>query len=106
MKTYLEARPVFLQTEESIYGHFIICYYSLVIERLIELKLFQDEYSPDSIFEFIRNFKVTENFDGSYINNATSSKFINMLKEKLGLSNIGNLYLSKKDLDNILNYEI
>ena len=106
MKTYLEARPVFLQTEESIYGHFIICYYLLVIERLIELKLFQDEYSPDSIFEFIRNFKVTENFDGSYINNATSSKFINMLKEKLGLSNIGNLYLSKKDLDNILNYEI
>ena len=106
MKTYLEARPVFLQTEDSIYGHFIICYYALVIERLIELKLFHDEYSPDSIFEFIRDFKVTENFDGSYINNATSTKFINMLKEKLGLSNIGNLYLSRKDLDNIMNFEI
>ena len=106
MKTYLEARPVFLQTEESIYGHFIICYYALVIERLIELKLFQDECSPDSIFEFIRDFKVTENFDGSYINNATCSKFINMLKEKLGLSNIGNLYLSRKDLENIMDYEI
>ena len=106
MKTYLEARPVFLQTEESIYGHFIICYYALVIERLIELKLFQDECSPDSIFEFIRDFKVTENFDGSYINNATCTKFINMLKEKLGLSNIGNLYLSRKDLENIMEYEI
>ena len=39
-------------------------------------------------------------------NNATCTKFINMLKEKLGLSNIGNLYLSRKDLENIMNYEI
>ena len=54
----------------------------------------------------IRDFKVTENFDGSYINNATCTKFINMLKEKLGLSNIGNLYLSRKDLENIMDYEI
>ena len=105
MKTYLEARPVFLQNEDSIYGHFIICYYALIIERLLELKIFNDEYSPDSIFEFIRNFKVTENFDGSYINNATSSKFIDMLKSKLGLANIGDLFLSKQELDNIMNYQ-
>ena len=106
MKTYLEARPVYLQNENSIYGHFIICYYALVIERLIELKLFNDEFSPDTIFEFIRSYKITENFDGSYINNATNSKFINMLKKKTGLSKIGNLYLTNKEVNNIMNYEI
>ena len=106
MKTYLEARPVYLQNENSIYGHFIICYYALVIERPIELKLFNDEFSPDTIFEFIRSYKITENFDGSYINNATNSKFINMLKKKTGLSKIGNLYLTNKEVNNIMNYEI
>ena len=40
MKTYLEARPVYLQNKESIYGHFTICYMALTILRLIELKVF------------------------------------------------------------------
>ena len=43
MKTYLEARPVYLQNKESIYGHFTICYMALTILRLIELKVFNDE---------------------------------------------------------------
>ncbi len=38
MKTYLEARPVFLQKQESIYGHFLICYLALTVLRLLEKK--------------------------------------------------------------------
>lgn len=105
MKTYLEARPVYLQTIESIYGHFLICYYALTILRLLELKIFKDELSINQIIDFIRDYKVTETNEGNYINNATKSRAFTYIKEKLGLSKLGNLNLRKKDLENLFNYD-
>ena len=43
MKTYLEARPVYLQTKESIYGHFLIVFLDLLVLRLLELKEFDNQ---------------------------------------------------------------
>lgn len=99
MKSYLEARPVFLSNENSIKGHFLICYVSLTILRLLELKIFNDELPINQIIEFIRQYKITKNYDESYINNSTYSKTFEKIKEKLGLAKLGNLYLSKKDVD-------
>lgn len=39
MKTNLEARPIFVWTEESIQGHFVLCYLALVIQRFLEYRL-------------------------------------------------------------------
>ncbi len=103
MKTYLEARPVFLQTKESIYGHFLICYYALTILRLLELKVFQDALSVGTIIEFIRDFNVTEYAQNSYVNNAHLGSVKKEIKSSIGLSNITNLYLTKKDIDSIIN---
>lgn len=103
MKTYLEARPVYLQNKESIYGHFTICYIALTILRLIELKVFNDELPLCRIIEFIRNYNITEIYDGVFINNATKSSTLNTIKNKLGLSNLSYLNLRKKDVNNILN---
>ncbi len=103
MKTYLEARPVFLQTKESIYGHFLICYYALTILRLLELKVFQDVLSVGTIIEFIRDFNVTEYAQNSYVNNAHLGSVKKEIKSSIGLSNITNLYLTKKDIDSIIN---
>ena len=105
MKSYLEARPVFLQKEESIYGHFLICYLSLVVLRLLELKVFEDELSVNQIVEFIRGYCVTDTGEGIYINNATKSKTFLKIKEKLGLAKLGNLYLKKRDIDLLLKTE-
>ena len=74
MKTYLEARPVYLQKEESIYGHFLICYLSLVVLRLLELKVFNDELSSSELISFIREYNVTETPEKNYINNAIRSE--------------------------------
>ena len=38
MKTNLEARPIYVWTEESIEGHFVICYLTLVLQRYLEYK--------------------------------------------------------------------
>ncbi|MCF3696704.1 transposase, partial [Salmonella enterica subsp. enterica serovar Weltevreden] len=41
LKSNLEARPIFVWTEESIRGHFVICYLALVLQRLLEYMLTQ-----------------------------------------------------------------
>ena len=105
MKTQLEARPAYVSTKETIFGHFLIVYVALVIMRLIELKIFNDEIPIEQLFDFIRDYKVSENYDGSFINNASNTTTYLKVKEKLGLSKLGNVYLSKRDVDLILNTE-
>ena len=99
MKTCLEARPVYVSEQETIFGHFLVVYYALVIMRLIEFKVFDDEIPIEQLFDFVRDYNVTENYDGSFINNATDTPTYRKIKEKLGLAKLGNVYLSKRDLD-------
>lgn len=106
MKTYLEARPVFLQLIESIYGHFLICYLGATILRLLELKVFEDQIPITQLIDFIRDYRVTETGQGSFINNASSSRTFIKIKDKLGLMMLGNLILQKKDIDNIFSCEL
>ena len=103
MKTYLEARPVYLQTKESIYGHFLICYLALTTLRLLEFKVFKEKIPTSRLIEFIRNFYVTEQSNGEYINNCTKSETHTQIKESLGMAKLGQLYLKKRDLESILN---
>lgn len=106
MKTYLEARPVFLQLKETIYGHFLICYIAFTLTRLIELKLFKDEIPPSQLFEFARDFKVTKCRDESYINGASSTSTIKEIQKRLGLRKLTNAYLTKKDVDDFFSLHL
>lgn len=106
MKTYLEARPVFLQKLESIYGHFLICYLGLVLLRLIELKVFNDELPISQIIEFIREYKIAETPEKSFMNLASKTSVLKEIKTRYSLSKLDNAYLAKKDALNILNSEL
>ena len=106
MKTYLEARPVYLQNDESIYGHFTICYLALTLLRLLEFKVFKDTIPVGQLIEFIRKYNFTETPENTYISNATNSKVLEALKKTYGLSKLDNAYLKKKDIDNIINAEL
>ena len=106
MKSYLEARPVFLQLKESIYGHFLICYLSLVVLRLLELKEFNEKISVSEIVNYIREFNATLTDNMIYVNNTSKTKYYIKIKEALGLYKIGCLYLKEKEIDNIINYEL
>lgn len=105
MKSYLEARPAFVQKKESIYGHFLICYLSLVVLRLLELKIFNDELPVNQIIEFIRKYSITDTGEGKYINNSTRSETFLKIKEVLDIAKLGNLFLKKHDLDVLLKYK-
>ena len=99
MKTYLEARPVFLQKKESIYGHFLICYLSLVVLRLLELKVFKDKLPISQIVEFIRQYTFTDSGHGFFVNSSSNNKALFTIKAQLGLFKLDYLFLKKRDLD-------
>lgn len=103
MKTYLEARPVFLQRAESIYGHFTICYLALTVLRLLELKVFKDALPIGQIVDFIKGYGASEDVDGTFVNNAMDSRVLKAVKERYGLAKLDNVKLSKKDVENIIN---
>lgn len=104
MKSDLDARPVFLQKEESIKGHFLICYLTVLLERIFQFKVLKNAYSTSDIFRFFRNFTVTE-AEHKYINTSTSSVFITELAEITRLP-LTNYFLSERQIKSILNYEI
>ena len=58
MKTEFEARPVYVHREDRIKAHFLICYISLLVYRLLEKKL-QGKYTCEKILKTIREMRVT-----------------------------------------------
>ncbi len=104
MKSDLDARPVFLQKEETIKGHFLICYLTVLLERLFQFKILGNEYSTSDIFGFIKDFKVIKG-ENKYINATKSSDFIHGLTEKLKLP-LTNYYLTETQIKAILNYKL
>lgn len=59
MKTEFEARPVYLQREDRIKAHFLICFISLLVYRLLEEKL-DKKYSVEQIIHTLREMNVCE----------------------------------------------
>lgn len=104
MKSDLDARPAFLQKEESIKGHFLICYLTVLLERIFQFKILENRYSTNDIFRFIKDFKVTK-AETKYINTTTSTDFINELTEKLKLP-LTNYFLSETQIKSILNCKL
>ena len=103
-KSYLEARPVYLQTKESIYGHFLICYLSLLLLRLLEFKVFENKLNSSEIVNYIRSFNITE-VDERFVSNILMTNTLKTVKEVTQISCIDNYYLDKKQLQKMLDYE-
>ena len=59
---------MFLQTRETIYGHFLVCYLALFLLRVLEIKCFDNNVSVYDLIAFIRDFRVVRQADGVYIN--------------------------------------
>jgi len=61
-KTYLEARPCFVWTDPHIYGHFLSCFISLVIEKYMlytfKNELGKEEITHEKMLEALRTAEV------------------------------------------------
>ncbi len=54
MKTDFKVRPVYLQTEKHIRSHFLTCFLSLVIYRILEKEL-KEAYTCEEILDTLKN---------------------------------------------------
>lgn len=104
MKSDLDARPVYVQLEETIKGHFLICYLAVLLERLLQFKVLGGRYSTSDINKFIKGFTVTK-ADKAYINTTTDSDFIKAMVIELSLP-LRNYYLSEKEVNAILECQL
>ncbi len=104
MKSDLDARPAFVQKENSIKGHFLICYLAVLLERIFQFNVLDNKYSSSEIFKFIRDFKAVK-AESKYINTTTNSGFINDLSEKFELP-LTNYFLTETQIKSMLNYKL
>lgn len=58
MKTEFEARPVYVRRDDRIKAHFMTCYISLLLYRLLEKKL-GNGYTSNQILETLRSMHMT-----------------------------------------------
>lgn len=100
-KSYLDARPVYVQKKETIYGHFLICYLSLFLLRILEIKVFKNKINSYDLIHFMRDFRVVRDGEGSYINISRNQAVNEKVKELTGLTNLDALYLSEKEVSNL-----
>lgn len=97
MKSDLDARPVYLQKENSIKGHFLICYVTVLLTRILQFKVLENKYSTSNICNFFRDFKLVKINERQYINLTRSSNFIIELASKLNQP-LTNYYLTNKQI--------
>lgn len=101
MKSELDARPVYLQKENSIKGHFLICYIAVLLIRIFQFKVLENKYSTSEICEFIKTFKVIQINEYRYINITRSTRFIEELAGILKQP-ITNYYLTDRQIKMML----
>ena len=104
MKSELDARPVFMKRKETIHGHFLICYLSVLLSRLLQIYELKDEDSMQSIFEFIRDFKLVK-VGNKYVNLATNKELIQKLTSKTKLP-LTNAVISNSQYEKIMSYKM
>ena len=103
-KSYLDARPVYVQKKETIYGHFLICYLSLFLLRVMEIKCFKNGINSYDLVNFMRDFRVVDKGDGTYINISQNQTVNEKIKKLIGLTNLDALYLTEKEIENIFEH--
>ena len=98
MKSELDARPVYLQKENSIKGHFLICYTAVLLLRLLQIHELKNKYSTSEICRFIKEFKVVQINENRYINLTRLSPFIRELSVIMNLP-LTNFYFTQKQIN-------
>ena len=104
MKSDLDARPVYVQKEETIKGHFLICFLTVMLERILQFKIYDNKYTTNDLLNFFKDFSLVKT-DNGYINASKSTDFITDFTKQTSLP-LNHLNISETKLKKILNYKI
>ena len=101
-KSELKTRPVFVWTDESIETHFLSCFVSLLIIRLLEQKL-NHKYSNFYVIDSLRNYNSTNIEHDLYLQNFRNDVIKDI--EKVFDIDLSKKYLTLTEIKKILNFE-
>lgn len=101
MKSEFEARPVFVKRDDRIKAHFLTCYISLLIYRLLEKKI-GTGYTCDEIIQTLRKMKMTKiSKENGYIPSYKRTDLTDKLHEVFGF-HTDYEYISKSSMRTII----
>ena len=84
MKTELEARPVYVRRDDRIKAHFITCFISLLVYRLLEKKI-GNKYTAEQLIDTLRSMKLTLlNTANGYVPSYTRTEITDTLHKNFG----------------------
>jgi len=83
MKSEFKARPVFLKKDDRIEAHFITCFISLIIYRLLEKRL-NEKFTCHEIVSGLRDMEFFEIKGEGYVPTYTRTDFTDALHEAFG----------------------
>lgn len=100
MKTNLSGRPINHRLPNRIKAHFLICYTALLVYRLLEAKLDdqQTHVTTDNLITTLKNMNVTNVHDIEYMALYTGSKALESLN-RMTLLELDRLHYRPKDLN-------
>lgn len=100
-KSEFNARPINVRLEDHIDAHFLICFISLVIIRILQNKV-NEKYTIKSLLEKMKNFKCTHETGNLYKFIGYKSE-IQYLNQKLNI-NLDMKYNTREEIKKILRY--
>ncbi|MGN0629869.1 MAG: IS1634 family transposase [Ruminococcus sp.] len=83
MKSEFKARPVYLRNDDRINAHFLTCFLSLLILKIIEKKI-ENEYSEEQILYTLRDMNVYRLRDLGYLSSYTRTEVTDALHDAFG----------------------
>ena len=98
MKSYLRMRPVFVWSRKSLEGHFLICFLSLLIMRILEHET-GNAYTTRRLTQSLRNATLGEMAPGVYVTLYYDQVLMN-LNRRMNLGANQKLY-TQKDLQKL-----
>ena len=85
MKSELDARPVYVQREDTIKGHFLVCYVAVLLTRLLQVRVLGDSYCSEDLMGLFRGLNVCQASGRKYVNVSRHTPVIEELAERTGL---------------------
>lgn len=83
LKHEFEARPVYVQRDERIMAHFLTCFMSLLIYRILEKQL-SEKYTCDKLLSTLRVMRMTEIAGMGFVPSYTRTELTDALHENAG----------------------
>ena len=101
MKSEFKSRPVYLHLDERIRAHFVICYLSLLIYRILEKEQLKDKYTTEEIINTLKKME-TNKIEGLGYKQLYQKTDITSDLNNIYDFNLDQIFISLKNMKKIL----